>query len=360
MIPPLSYSRLSTFLACRKLYDYSYTQKLTRKYDVPRITKGRLVDKGLESSIYAQENGRDMEGCQIAAADWIAVEGKRWLESDEVKAHIEFACEKIRTEALALIEEAQSIAMRAVKSIGIGTGKWTTISLPSDNGTQSGAQATVRKNLRAWESGFIGILDWLARDEGSGYEWVIDFKCREQMQAEELLDYDYQLPAYQSCVEEMLGRKIHGCAHWQIRATPARLPALLKPRKKGSLPLGLARSTIISDWDTYRAEVIRHGFNPDDYIEMKTKMKPMEVFTPIIRSQVELDNIWEHIEEAAQEIAFHDTRLLSIRNHSRDTPRLHVMQCRGCRFADLCLGELRGHDTKEIIELGYMKKKDRQ
>ncbi len=339
---PLSYSRVSSFLGCQQAFQYSYIERLTRKYEFPRITRGKLVDDGICEAIAAQEEGHDLADCQLVACDAIAKAGREWIASEDVAAFLDMS-PGLRAESCDLVAEAQIIARRAIKSIGIGTGKWRTV--PVEN--MAGVQLKVRGELANWAPGFEGYVDWLAEDKETGHVWLIDFKVRDAFQSEEDLAFDYQLPLYQRCVEQMLGREITGTAHFQIRSKVPSEPKILKSGRVSSNILG-------TDFDTYVAALDGNQEDHSEYTEQLDKLrgKNFDRFTPIYRSRQEIDGIWDELECAAYGLKKYD-------EHGVSTRRLHLMQCRGCRFQDLCLAELRGHDADHIRKTAYTKKKDR-
>lgn len=380
---PLSYSRASTFLACRKLYDYRYLQNLTPKVDAPQLTRGKFVDQGLTEAIKCQERGGDSEECRTAAADEIGRVGKEWLASDHVKEWAEYMGSEWYDEAVTLVVNSQIIALRAVLSLELGEGRWETLTIPNPDynpdpehdpsehelrPTQLGVQAKVVGRLDlpydvaprfSRAANYWGHVDWLARDTKTGFAWVIDFKVRKQHSPEDAIEYDYQLPGYQACLTQMGVRGIRGCAHYEIRAAVPQEPALLKPRgKKQTASPGVSRAQIATDWQTYRGTVLKHGFNPNDYQDIKAKLKPFDVMTTVYRSEQELENIWAELamtREAEQRFRQRADRF----DTQPAIRRLHIMQCRGCNFQDLCLAELRGHDSEHVKQTQYTEKKPR-
>jgi hypothetical protein len=274
------------------------------------------------------------------------------LTSDQVSPLL---TPELEADAHTLIAASASIARRAVRALELGTGKWETLTVPTrDGGTTLGAQCEVWQNFPAtvpWPAGFSGYIDWVARNATDGTIWLIDFKCRKQLQDGDALQFDYQLPAYQHCLRRMLGVEITGTAHYQIKAAVPRPPPLLKNGQSVSR----ARNQSC-DWETYKATVEEYRFDIGQYLQMKENLPTYQRFTPIYRGAIELDNVWQELCEAARYVA---TTELSAQRVAPPRPpprRLHLMQCRGCTMADLCLGELRGHDTDEIRRTSYLMK----
>ncbi len=371
---PISYSRASTFLACRKLFDFRYLQRLAPRVDAIPLTRGKFVDHGLEAAIRAQEGGAGPKDCERAAADEIGKRGQEWLASDDVKDYIELAGEDWRNEAVTLVTKSQLIAIRVCEYLQLGAGRWETLTIPNPDHDptdddsapyQLGVQAKVVGRLRAnWQRttedddpapvDFLGYVDWLARDTRTGQAWLIDFKVRKQLQDETGVEYDYQLPAYQACVRQMGGPMLHGAAHLQIRAAVPKEPAMLKPRKKDGISPGLSRAQIATDWATYRDTVIRHGFDPTNYLDVEAKLKPFDVMTTHYRGANEISGIWAELRHVEGQIKYftqaHEQGWDPVANR-----RMHVMQCRGCNFQELCMSELRGHDSEHVKQTHFKK-----
>lgn len=349
---PLSYSRIASFLGCRKAYGYSYVEKLTRRFEIPRIQRGSLVDHGLTEAIRSQEEGFDTSHCQLIACDAIALKGREWLAGEFV-AEVAKTSPSFNRECIELITEAQCIAQRAVTSLGIGAGKWRTMVFDG----KLALQLKVHLPMESWAAGLAGYVDWVAEDKATGQVWVVDFKVRDALQSEDDLRWDYQLPIYQRAVETMLGRKVTGTAHFQIRSKIPRSPKLLKPRGKATVSMNLSRDVRGCTTDSYMSAVLNEGFDPSDYADEFEKLKDVEYdkFTPSMRGDVELEGIWQEVEKAGAQIYGYHV-LQDVNPQQQDVRRLHIMQCRGCRFQELCMSELRGEDSDFIRETFYERK----
>ena len=371
---PISYSRASTFLACRKLYDYRYLQRLAPRVDAIPLTRGKFVDYGLEAAIRAQEDGATPEDCERVAADEIGKRGQDWLSSDDVRDHVEMVGTEWQEDAVNLVTESQLIAIRVCGFLRLGTKRWQTLKIPNPDTDpmadpyQLGVQAKVVGRLSAnWQRtaelddpapvDFQGYVDWLAVDNETGQTWLIDFKVRKQLQDETGVEYDYQLPAYQACIKQMGGPMIHGTAHLQIRAAVPKEPAMLKPRKKGGVSPGLSRAQIATDWSTYKEVVYRQGLDPVDYLDVKAKLKPFDVMTTHYRSNNELSAIWDELRTTERLI--HHANLADDIDTMVAPRRMHVMQCRTCSHQELCMAELRGHDSEHVKQTHFKKLEDR-
>jgi hypothetical protein len=359
----LSYSRVTSFLGCRKAYLYRYGEGIVPRIDAPQLTRGTLVDIGLCAAIVADQAGGDPLHCAAVSVEAVNAAGDDWLDSEQVKDHAVMAGDDWLAECEQLINDSASIAARAARFIELGTGRWQTLAIPDPTKPrarkwQFGTQATVTGCLHvpadtpadlesedAWL--YLGDLDWIARDTKTDHVWLIDFKVRKAIQAEESLEFDYQLPGYVAALRQM-GVPVHGAAHFQIRAAVPKAPALLKPTAKAPGPK-LSRANITTDWDTYKREVLRHNLDPNDYLDVRDKLKPFDVFTTIYRSDEELHGVWAELGATYYEVdKWH-------KDPDRTAPRrLHTMQCRGCNYDVLCLAELRGHDDDHIRKAHYM------
>jgi len=352
----LSYSRCASFLACRKAYYYSYVEGIVPRIDAPQLRRGTLVDRGMCAGIEAERDGAGPVECQLAAADKIAELGKEWLASEVVQSYAELAGPHVLEEAAELAAESQLIAVRALEFLGIGEGRWATLALPGIDGgpPQFGCQARVVMDTGSASlttPNYHGHIDWVARDLETGHVWLVDFKTRKNIQGAESLDYDYQLPSYIVALRQM-GVEIHGAAHLQIRAKCPEVPELLKARAKA--PVKMSRKQITTDWATYRTALLAHNLDPNDYLDVRDKLKPFDVLTTIYRAPEELENIRRELNATGHAIGAFG---LMLDTHYAVAPRrLHVMQCRTCNYQDLCLAELRGHDAEHVRELHYTNK----
>lgn len=357
----LSYSRASSFLGCRKAYDYRYAQGLSPRVDAPPLMRGTFVDWGLCAAIVADNEGSSPGQCEGAAVVKIAEVGGKWLRSEKVTDHAKMAGQEWMDEAMELVTSSKLIAARAVRFLNLGEGRWRTLAIPNPDDPQGrqlqfGCQAKVSGDLSrnakhhriTGDQNFHGHIDWVARDTTSGHTWLIDFKVRKVIQAEGSLEFDYQLPAYVAALRQM-GVTIRGAAHLQIRAAVPGQPELLKAAKDGTRKM--SRAQIATDWPTYRETLLANELNPDDYLDVKAKLKPFDVFSTIYRADEELFGVWEELNVTRIEIdQWHA-------NPKRFAPRrLHTMQCRGCHYQEICLAELRGHDAEGVRALHYTQK----
>lgn len=354
----MSYSRGSTFLACRKLYEYKYAEGLVPRVDIPQIKRGDLVDQALCAAIVADQAGHGPDECESAANRTATKLGNDWLGSEDVVEYAKMSGDEWVADMAQLVVDSVLIACRAVRFLELGSGRWRTLAIPDpDDPTgrrlQFGCQPKILGDLNKTIAqtvgdapNFKGHGDWVARDTETGHVWLIDFKVRKAIQAPETLEFDYQLPAYVAALRQM-GVEVHGAAHLQIRALVPNVPNLLKPTAKSSVQK-MSRANISTDWHTYREAVIADGLDPNDYLDMKEKLNPFDVFTPIYRSDEELTGIWAELATTRESIMqWHANPIATAPR------RLHIMQCRGCQFDQLCLAELRGHDAEHIRETHF-------
>ena len=88
---------------------------------------------------------------------------------------------------------------------------------------------------------------------------------------------------------------------------------------------------------------------------MKLRANPFDHMTTHVRSADELEAIWQEAEMAASHI-YGAHVLQGVNPGSGSVRRLHVMQCRSCRFQELCMAELKGYDATHIRNEMYTKK----
>ena len=336
----LSQSRVNTYLKCSRAYYYRYVLNLKKITKAPYMHLGSLVDVGLEAAIEHEEIIQSVFGSLNAASVAIEHCNSEYVNDPKVQ---ELSTEESNAENAETLNKAFSICHRTITALEIGTGRWETVKMTDG---KLALQAQVKQPLVFWRDGFVGKIDWLARDTTNGNQLcLIDFKVTKNIKSEEDLQFDWQLPLYQYALQNMLGEEISYTAQYQIRSMIPRKPALLKSGK------GVSRSKISSDWQTYRDTVIEYGFNPSDYLEMDAKFAPFQTFTPIYRGSEELANIWRALEEVGKSIDRFDHEARS--KKTRGLPVLNSSICGYCDMRELCMGELRGHDTEFIKKTHY-------
>lgn len=331
---PYSYSQLATKLRCDKMHDYSYRQGLRGIRKSVALQLGSLVDDGLTAALMQRESSdrtcEDLseEGIRVAYYEWSTEPGTDAMLAmvDEFRAESEKAC-----------ADSIMIANRAIARLDLNGDRWETL---RDVNGKIGVQYEVTADLEHHEHGYIGKIDWLAKDNKTGFCGPIDTKVRGTLQNQESISFDYQLSSYEKTSQAMFSEPFSGVALYQIKSS------IPEPRilKNGKLSLAKGQSC---DWPTYLEEAQRRGLDPNDYQKLQHSLPEYESWIWTRRGSFELDTIWAQIEAGAHE--------LTEAHHGR-RPALRVLNAKICGFCDykeLCMAELRGHDSDYIRDNNF-------
>lgn len=176
--------------------------------------------------------------------------------------------------------------------------------------------------------------------------WLKENKSFKKMPTEEVRFTDIQSTLYCWGFEEH-GHKVDGIL-WDYICT--KVPTVPDVLKKGGLS---KRMNIDSTYDTYYAEIIKHGLDPEDYSDILDNLRGREDRfyrriwmpspKPIIRTVV------QEIKETALEIAYLGDKLKS---------RNIGIHCKQCSYYSLCQADLRGLDKEFIMEREYKLRKE--
>lgn len=335
---PLSYSQLSTFLRCPKLWDYRYKQGLVSLRPSAALRIGSLVDSGITAALIEREQDTIMS-CAALSDAGILLEYDKWSTSAGISQALAMSAE-FADESAQVRDDSMNIARRAIADLNLDGGEWSTA---SDVNGKLGVQYEVRRPLRAHHHGYIGYIDWIAYRQTA--LWLIDFKTRKAFKNDDQLGFDYQLATYEHAVGDVFGR-IAGVAHYQIKSKPTTPPKVLKSGK-------LSRDKTQScDWPTYKDAIILGMYSHVNYADMEHVLPKFQAWTWTRRSPTELANTWAQVETLAEVVvdAHHSTR-----------PMVRVLNDQSCTKCDMravCMAELKGHDSEFIRKSNYKVRED--
>lgn len=316
----LSFSQLSTWQRCRHQWALRYEEELSSRSERPQLDLGSAVHEGLAAGL-TDRNPNDV----ISA----------WADEKYKDARL-FVDERANLEIL--IEKAFGLVERTLKFIDHGH-KWQTMLLDTVPLVEFEFEAELP--VRGWH-GFVGYVDWVARDLETGHSWLIDFKVRESFQADDNEETNMQMAIYQHLLK-LRGVQAQGSMSFQIKAELPKQPKLNKD-------LSMSRAACFTDWATYERALIAHNLNPADYEEMKTKLSETEFYrlSRAFRSETEVQNTWDHVV------------IPGARDIARRSKQIHrsigFMNCKGCQYKELCFEQLRGGDTDFIISTHFLRK----
>ena len=327
-------SRLKSWTNCRYRHDLEYVRRIRRRRTGGVIDLGSAVHEGLAAALLSsiRKDARKV----FTYADVIERAIDHWhtfivskMSTDELDDR----------EAMAELndtsEKAKAIAKRAIVPL---LSHYEVVVL--DDGTPLVEYAlNVRVAWKRWKVRNVhGTVDLVARDKQTGSLWVIDHKTREQLQAEQWVDFDLQLAMYQWMLQKS-GIPVVGSIQYQIRSAVPREPNV---NKNGSM----SRAAIATTWDIYRAALIREGLDPDEYGDMKEKLEAQKwhEFSKTYRSAETLEFI---VEDQARA----NCRDMFTKGHMRRVWRaLGSISCRSCRMIDFCRAELHGDDIAPLLD----------
>lgn len=335
---PFSFSQISCFLRCRKLWEYRYKQGLQKIRPSVALRMGSLVDAGLEGALIGREMISD-KSCKSLAAEAVIRSFNKWASGTAVSMMLE-KNDEFHEEAHQTRDDAIRISARVVEDLELDSDKYTTL---RDSEGRLAVQYEVTAPLECHSPGFIGFIDWAASVNGAS--WLIDLKARKAFKDDEALRYDYQLCAYEYALGSTFG-EFTGVAHYQTRSKPTSPPMFTKAGK-------LSRSKNQScDWRTYRKVLAEQGLDEADFQDMKEGLPKFERWIWTRRSDMERRRTWNEIELIAE-------RMVEAHHDERSQPRvLDPDKCETCGMKALCMAELRGQDTEFIRQSMYEVRED--
>lgn len=183
-----------------------------------------------------------------------------------------------------------------------------------------------------------GIWDSIVRDP-YGDLWLFEHKWVSQsFRTEDQIDLDVQLGVYHYAALKS-GYPIKGIIYNQILAKPLKRPKLTQ---KGDM----SRADIRCTWEVYQDELLRHGLDPDFYLDMKDKLANKEFFRRYkkYRSPQEVVSFVEDLKSKIKDISRKKVYVYMTENR---------INCTMCQFRELCLERVRGRDVEPIIEQQY-------
>lgn len=184
----------------------------------------------------------------------------------------------------------------------------------------------------------VGHLDLLIRD-GQGDLWVVDHKtCRSFTEPSSLV-FDDQMSAYLYLVEKTVGETPRGAIYNQLRKKIPGVPGLLQSGN------ALSKAGIDTTPEVYLATIEKHGFDPNDYSEILTKIQAQPgyfVREPVTRSPREFV-----VYEAQLKTEYYNMRQARKDGEFYPNPS---WDCDYCWYQSLCRLAMEGADTTEVEE----------
>jgi hypothetical protein len=320
----LSYSQISTWMACRHRWFLQYYLGLRRREPSYSLTLGDVVHRSLAGYLSGQELDY-----RAACDRWVseALEGLPEGLRDETAIS---TFEDVRSLAGGLVERALSV---------IESQNWETLLV----GDRPGVELELMAPLEGFD-GFAGHLDWLAIERHTGRVWLVDFKVRGRFSSPSYEQLNLQHSVYHHLCG-MHGIRVDGTVTFEIRAD---LPSRPRLNKDGTM----SRAATATDWFTYRAALVDAGLDPEDYADMREKLESTRFYQLLQewRPAETSARVWERIVlPASREIAAARAHL----DEGTIPPFLWrsagSWNCSSCSVQTVCFGAIQGYDVRPLL-----------
>jgi hypothetical protein len=211
----------------------------------------------------------------------------------------------------------------------------------------------VEKDFKVKIEGMAGVVlhgyfDVVIReDKTSKNIWIVEHKFPTNLKSENNMDLIQQLKIYDWAARKIYQGQgtVKGCIYNQILGKKPSIPTL---NKNGSM----SKAEIATTWEFYQNAVIQAGLNPEDYIDMKEKLKDKKFWQrdKVLTSEVERRNFILDLKSVVWEMKKKGNHIYGA----------YSFVCDGCEFRELCIEHLKGGDIEFIIENTFRKRKARE
>ena len=318
----ISNSKAKTWRRCQNSYYYKYILNLEPKKKSAALVKGSMI--------------HDMDDAWLNGKDW-----KKVLDSYQTEYDKLFREEQ---------EEYGDIIndMRTIMENYISFCQDDGLEPVKINGRFSEHEADIE--LIPNKVIFTFKVDKIIKD-GKGRVWLGEKKSFSRgIPKEEIRVSDLQTTLYYWAVQHLEWCNPQGVMWEYVSSKPPSIPKLLK----GDMSLSKAMN-IRSTYETYLAEIKKHGFSPKDYqgILDDLKARPNQFFRRIYKKAPDklVEPLLRDLKNTAYEI-LEMGEILRTRNLTRD--------CNWCGYYSLCQAELWGLDAEFILQREYKERSDRQ
>lgn len=305
----VSQSKIKTWRHCKKAYDYKYIQKLTKKFKPMPYLRGDIVHQMLEAhytgknpwNIYRKiikENEKPLRIYQEEYGDL----------ANNLKVLMEGYFSFYEDEKLTPLKVEYEFRVKLVNNIYI-TGK----------------------------------IDMIAKHQKM--KWLGEHKCHNNIPNSSIIPVaNIQSPLYLWAYEKESGQQLDGVMWNYLLGRPLSTPELLKNGE-------MSRRASNTTWTLYKKALKEAKLDPNDYIDMKEKLKGNEELIYqrklIPKNQTIINSVVEDYKTTALEIQ---------RLAGKDTTRNLGHDCDRCEFKMLCMAQLQGHDYNFILKSDFKKR----
>lgn len=194
-----------------------------------------------------------------------------------------------------------------------------------------------------------GVADMVTRDKRTGTVNLWEHKSATNEPAQTVRLLDLQTVIYDIQLENLHDIRIESVIWNYLRTKPPGIPKLLK---KGDLSRDKRLDTT---WETYLAEIMRLGLDPQDYTDVHARLRDAEktVFFP--RHDQEILASSDLILNDYYKTALNIQAAEACWEEGSDEPiRAIAWNCNRCEFHSICSAALLGGDEEDAIRLRYV------
>lgn len=330
----VSVSQLQTYLSCKKKWEYNYIEKIKPRVERSYLTIGKLCHRGMQIAMQSMWQGAGYDKALKNALEAIDIMWMGYMENTPLLD------EEIPDMDI-MLKDAKSVFTQAFEEFEPWKYEVLTV---YKNGEAIPALELHFKVPCPPTKGLHGYIDAIIKEVDTGFIWCTDYKFRKSLAPDEEEAFNIQNTVYTYACNKM-GIPITGTMTWQHCNTPAQDPQILKTG-------AVSRAKIRTTWDHYKAFLIEHDEDPENYKEeMQEKLSDIEWFrsTQEYRNETTVERIWkECIIPAARGVKSAQGK------NSNNFRSLYPWNCKMCQYQSLCQAELRDYDTEAIRQREYI------
>lgn len=324
----VSYSAISTYLACCAKYAYKYRDGLRPIRSSPHFEVGSIIHAAFEPILTA--HWRDE---RLPSADDAVREG----------------CKQLR-EKRGMSLDSEEHAQIAVKALEYHVPRmrlesWETLTFDD----APAVELELLVPFGGEDTHLQAHIDWVARSRQNGKTYIIDHKTsKHRMSDQGWLEFDLQLALYRKACE-LAGIETDGALHHQLcYSPPSDVRPLKRPGKDGRR-FSVAKNQR-TDWETYQNALIAAGEDPDLYLDVRDMLddqcakSPFRRWAPDITTPAGYAKMIEIAEQAVDEM-----REIKYRAAPAQPNRVNEWTCGRCEMRPWCNAVMLDLDPRSLV-----------
>lgn len=327
-----SFSQIRQFLNCQNQWYLRYVERI-KKVEIKRPpTLGSAVHEGIAARI----KGVDAQFRIDAYMENLREELQPYME---MNPHLiedwEVVSGEVETHAMRLVD---------MWTKWIELDQWETV-VHSEYGPMVERRMVegCYDPVSDYNFNMVWIADWVAKHKKTGLTWVIDWKSKTQFAPESHHEFNLQKMMYQLLLWE---NDIEVCGS-RIAQILSKAPSYPKVNKDGSM----SRAACATTWEIYENELLKNGLNPEDYADMRGKLKTADDWFNwqyAYRRIEECQNAWASV------ILPTIRAMKKVRENGEPIRNLGSLTCtQMCSMGLVCMETLRGSKLEDMIGFGY-------